>query len=263
MQFLQNKYKINTPIGKGGFGTLFAGENIKTKEKIAIKKETSDIATLKHEVKMINFLYLKGVRNITEIYWYGNINDTLYMVMPLYERSLEDCIHRIIIKNWEDKVRTITSIMVQVLDILKHIHDLYIIHRDIKPANFMLKGNDIYLIDFGLATFYLNAHGEHYRPMHNIGENSVIVGSPKYASIHLHNGYVSSRRDDIISLCYMAIQLESGVWNIDIENLNNNFYMINMKSRACEYTENKVLRDFLLKAMKYGFYERPLYDFSG
>ena len=36
---IANKYRITERLGNGGFGTIFKGENIRTKEPVAIKIE--------------------------------------------------------------------------------------------------------------------------------------------------------------------------------------------------------------------------------
>ena len=92
------------------------------------------------------------------------------------------------------------------------------------------------MIDFGLSIFYIEEQ------LHQINETSILVGSPKYASIFLHKGYKSSRRDDIISLCYMAIKLESGHWCDNIEDITE---IMKIKERAYQYTDNEVLKQFL------------------
>jgi len=271
---LCNKYRIQQLIAGGTFGQIFMGENIKTKEKIAIKTETSqyqgELSTLKHEAKIIQFLYNKGVRKITEIHWFGIINDKIFMAMTLYERSLSDCINRIQSKTLEEKLRTINAILIQVLDILENIHQYYVIHRDIKPHNFMIRKNQIYMIDFGLATFYLNEKAQHYN--HDSPISTTITGSPKYASIYSHRGIRYSRRDDIIALCYMAIYLENGhaSWEKEFENLEEssdisaeiNQRRMHAKGHIEDFTVNNLLKIFLYDNMKVGFYQRPNYYYT-
>jgi len=101
------------------------------------------------------------------------------------------------------------------ISILEAIHKWWVVHRDIKPNNFMLRGKELFIIDFGLATFYLNDEGEHIS-----GSSESIVGSPKYASYYIHDGCVSSRRDDLISLGYMYITL-CGESSLPWDNLEN------------------------------------------
>ena len=69
------------------------------------------------------------------------------------------------------------------------MHEEDFIHRDLKPAN-VLTGTDqtqnsIYLIDFGLSKKYRDRNTklhEFYR------EGKSMVGTPRYASIHNHQG---------------------------------------------------------------------------
>ena len=70
----------------------------------------------------------------------------------------------------------------------------------------MVKNGDIFLIDFGLATFYINENGEHYPNK----TNKTIIGTPTFVSINIHKGHQYSRRDDLISLGYMYIYMIFG-----------------------------------------------------
>ncbi|NLP27215.1 MAG: protein kinase family protein [Clostridia bacterium] len=47
----------------------------------------------------------------------------------------------------------IYSIAKQLIDILKHIHNINIVHRDIRIPNVVLDKNQVYLIDFGMARY--------------------------------------------------------------------------------------------------------------
>jgi serine/threonine protein kinase len=269
---IDKKYKIDGPLSAGTFGQIYNAHNIKTKEKVAVKTENpeyqDELSTLRHEAKMIQFLYTKHVRKITEIYWYGVLNNKIFMVMALYDRSLADCIPRILAKTPEEKARTIGGIVVQVLNILRNIHEYYVVHRDIKPQNFMLRGNNIYMIDFGLATFYLDNNGQHYD--YDAAPSKTITGSPKYASIYSHRGIRYCRRDDVIALCYMAIYLENGnaPWDQGLENLPEsaeiaaeiNQRRLEAKSHIEDYTANPTLKSFLYDNMQVGFYQRPKYE---
>jgi len=101
----------------------------------------------------------------------------------------------------------------QAISTMEFVHDKKVLHRDIKPQNWMLKCGVLYLIDFGLSTFYVNDCGEHIP----IKENKTdIIGSSKYSSIHIHDGIEPSRRDDLISLGYMYIYLLLGKLPWDI-----------------------------------------------
>ena len=97
--------------------------------------------------------------------------------------------------------------MMSAIDIIMAVHKNYIIHRDIKPQNFMLKNGELYLIDFGLATFYIDEQREHVK---NTQSGQFIIGTPKYVSYNIFNGDTAARRDDLISLGYIFIWIACG-----------------------------------------------------
>ena len=93
--------------------------------------------------------------------------------------------------------------MLKMLSIIEEIHNLFVVHRDIKPQHFMIKNNNLYLIDFGISTFYVDEN-QKLKP-NNKTEN--MIGSPNYTSYYIHEGNTYSRRDDMISLGYTYIFL--------------------------------------------------------
>lgn len=69
------------------------------------------------------------------------------------------------------------------------------------------KTNKIHLIDFGLASKYIdNATGGHI-PF-NI--RTSLTGNARFASVNAHKGYELSRRDDLESIGYMMLYLWTG-----------------------------------------------------
>ena len=111
------------------------------------KEKDSEIALLKNEIKI--YRYLSTVSTISRLYWYGVNSGVRYGVFDLYEKDLAT----IDIKQYD-----IHSLFLQMLSVIEHIHRCGIIHRDLKPANFMMKQNNVYLIDFGLSKPYKINH---------------------------------------------------------------------------------------------------------
>jgi serine/threonine protein kinase len=70
----------------------------------------------------------------------------------------------------------------------------------------MMRDGDIFLIDFGLSTYYMNGDGEHLER----SDEENVIGSPRYISFYNHCGEPFSRRDDLISLGYMYMYLSTG-----------------------------------------------------
>lgn len=204
---IAGKYEIGKEIKKGAFGSIYIGLCTKNREPVAIKRDYGDMATLKHEVKIMNYLATSKIKQIPDIYYYGLYDGRPCLVFTLYECSLYDYM-----KHKYVTIEKMNILMIKILDIFEKIHNVYVVHRDIKPQNFMIKNGDIFLIDFGLATFYINEKGEHYE--NDISET--IVGSPIYVSINIHKGQHYDCRDDLISLGYVYLyMIGDPFWVID------------------------------------------------
>lgn len=196
---IKNKYIIQNKIGNGKFGIVYQGIYKKTNEHVAIKTEDSrtPIKSLKHETTVLKYLYDHGSRNVPIVYWFGIHLDNTCLIMTYYDMSL----HQYIQSNPDISSDKLNRVFLQCIVILESIHKLYVVHCDIKPQNFMLKNGELFLIDFGLSTFYVVENGKHIDER----TSDTIIGTPKYISINIHHGTSPSRRDDLISIGYMYI----------------------------------------------------------
>jgi serine/threonine protein kinase len=201
-----NNYTIIKNIGKGKFGTVYMAKHKKTMEIVAIKCESSEnpYKSIKHEATILNYLYRCSCRCIPRVLYYGIHENNVCLIMKYFDVSWEDYM-----KNGKIDSKRLKRIMICGIDILKSIHKHKILHRDIKPANFMMRDNQLFLIDFGMATSFTEGFCENPSKQH-------IVGSPKYASYFIHCGYDSRIRDDMISFgyCYMSF-LKTLPWCVE------------------------------------------------
>lgn len=203
---IRDVYLIKKWLGNGKFGMVYLAEDMTNGEQLAIKTEAinTEYSSIKHEVRMMNYLFQHGFRDLPKIHWYGIEHELTYLAMCYFDRSLEN-IHSTFIDNTNPH-QILGKIMVQCIYILDSLHELFVIHRDIKPQNFMIKNHKIYLIDYGLATFYVDEDGEHLPNKHQ----ESIIGTPKFLSYYNYFGNTLSRRDDLISLGYLYIYLLKG-----------------------------------------------------
>lgn len=196
---IANKYKIIEKLNNGEFGTIFKGENIRTKENVAIKMEKISVDTkmLKRETQI--YQYLGKALGIPQVKWYGSTEEYNYMVLPLFGNSLVSKTFSLIES---------LSIGQKIVKILRFIHKKGLIHRDLKPDNFVFNQDetDIYIIDFGLCRKYIDNNSKHIE----INSGKTIIGTPNFVSVNVHNGVEPSRRDDLISVAYIVLYLING-----------------------------------------------------
>ena len=242
MELINKKYRLVGKIGEGSFGLIYKGENVRTREMVAIKVEPieKEMKLLKNE--SIIYQYLNDVQGVPFVKWFGKDEKNYYMVLNLLGESLQT------IKNDSTfSLMTTLQIGIQVLLLVKTIHDKGLVHRDIKPDNFLLGLNNqrkrIYIIDFGLCKSFMT-NNEH----NPIKKTKNLIGSLTYASINTHNCIELSRRDDMESLGYMLAYFYLGKlpWQ-ELSSENND----NIKNLKQDIVNNDKLPKILVNYIKY------------
>jgi serine/threonine protein kinase len=260
MVIIGKKYELIELIGSGNFGKIYKGKNIRTNEDVAIKMESihCEIDSLKHESKI--YQYLNGSKGIPILKWYGCDIEHHYMVINL----LGDSISKLQQKHEVFSLEVTKKIGINVLKLLKTIHEKGLVHRDIKPDNFLfglgeLKHN-LHIIDFGLCKRYTTDEGKHIE----MKKISKIIGSLNYCSINAHNLRELSRRDDLESLGYMLIKLSCG--NLIWEKIDSPLIVKERKELlTSSQTSIPGIPNIFINYLKYiqtlEFEEKPDYEF--
>jgi serine/threonine protein kinase len=219
-----SKYICVAELGSGRFGAVYKGYHETTREPVAIKVESreSTIPTIKHETIMLNYLHSKSCKHIPRIHWFGPFNEKVCLVMTYYDCSLYDYItHQEGIGVSVGRSQLDTRHLLQmVLSALHAIHHSGVVHRDIKPQNIMLTRDKAVLIDFGMATFYIDE--THQMIPESKTPKEHLCGTLPYISYFVHLGKSYSRRDDIISTAYLYMWMNGLLfWNIFGRNTNS------------------------------------------
>jgi serine/threonine protein kinase len=200
------------------------------------------------------YQYLNNVEGVPFVKWFGKDEKNYYMVINLLGDSLQS-----VKNNSTFSLTSVLQIGIQVILLLKTIHEKGLVHRDIKPDNFLLGLNSqrkrIYIIDFGLCKSYIT--NDEHNP---IKKTNNLIGSLTYASINTHNCIELSRRDDMESLGYMLVFFYLGTlpWQ---EFTSENIDMI--KKSKEDITSNDKLPQILVNYIKYvrslEYEEKPNY----
>ncbi len=161
---LQNRYRLGTALGQGGFGAAYLAEDIKLHRACVVKQTTlppnvplADLelyrANFAREASLLVQLNQPGHPNIPEIYDYFSDESGNYLVM----KYIEGPSLAIVVQQsegripWREAVRYITDLCSALNYMHTHSNEP-VMHRDIKPPNILLgTDNRVWLVDFGLA----------------------------------------------------------------------------------------------------------------
>ena len=236
---------------------VFKGKNKENNKELVFKfEEISFDNDLINEAHILIDLYkIERIPKIIDIDILGHYN---ILVMNYIGPSLQDCLEKC---DGKFTLGTTLKISIQILNIIKQIHEKGIVLRYLKPENMLVGTGEnkdyIYLIDFGLARKVI-IDGEHIK----FGKAEHILGNKNFISINLHNYIEATRRDDIESLGYNLIYFmkESFPWKgYDREETKEKKINIPLEE-LCSGLPNE-FKEFIEYGRKLEFSEKPDYDF--
>ena len=188
-----SKYELVKELSSGSFGKIYQGVHKRNKQQVAINVEKKEEhSSLKHEARVYH--YLKSVKGIPHIIWYGTDKVNNYIILPLLGENIRDVYEennmpKEILETWGKSM----------CEILKQVHLLEIVHGDIKPENFLfdIQQKNIYLIDFGFARKFNTEPKKLQSP----------AGTPSYMSRSCHLSLEPGYLDDVESLFFLLMSL--------------------------------------------------------
>ncbi len=161
------KYRILSPLGSGGFGSVFLAEDTWIDKKVALKvphKQHLDFGELLKEPRLLAAL---SHPNIVTVLTAERHDDVFFIVMEYVEgRTLEQIVQA---DGALDLPRAL-DFTCQICNAVDHAHRAGILHRDIRPGNMLVaEGGLLKVTDFGTSRFLeIAAHG------------TTVIGSPPY-----------------------------------------------------------------------------------
>lgn len=149
-QFLTPRYRIDRQLKKGGMGVIYEAYDKLLDAPVAIKENRLEDAAMgvafEREAKLLANLRHPSLPRCSDLL---SLNGGQFLVMEFIEG---DDLAALMTKRrtWLTNEMAL-DVAWQVLDALEYIHGESVLHRDIKPSNIKLRGERVYLLDFGLA----------------------------------------------------------------------------------------------------------------
>jgi serine/threonine protein kinase len=213
-EVLDDKYRIERVVGRGGMGIVLAAWHLALDQRVALKCLQPELAQnpesaarfLREARAAAKIKSEHGVR-VLDV---GNFDEGLpYMVMEFLEgRDLADELR----DRGPLPVEECLNYALQALEAVAEAHSLGIVHRDLKPENLFLARlpdgmRSVKVLDFGISKSMVIGSADN----RSLTQSSTIMGSPLYMSPEqMRAPRTVDARTDIWSLGAIIYELLAG-----------------------------------------------------
>ena len=210
---LNGKYRVLGLIGSGSMGTVYEGEHIGLRKKVALKILHPNLGVSDEELHRFQREGIAAGQfnhpNAIQIFDFDRAGDqTFYLAMEFVEGQT---IRDYLAEEGPRSTSEAAAILKQVLSALGEAHRNGIVHRDLKPDNIMvMKGASenvtVKVLDFGMSKLV-------DRPMemslHTV--TGRIIGTPLYMAPEQATGGDVDHRADLYAAGLVLFELLTGV----------------------------------------------------
>ncbi|MGB7068890.1 MAG: serine/threonine-protein kinase [Pyrinomonadaceae bacterium] len=158
---LDDKYKIESELGRGGMGTVYLATHLGTERPVALKviapqfmERPEFVERFSREARAAGRLRHPNVVNVTDYGYSSTVDGNVAYIVMEY---LDGCTLGEILEEEQNlPVSWTLDILEQVSSAVQAAHEQGIIHRDLKPDNIWLEPNQrggytVKVLDFGIA----------------------------------------------------------------------------------------------------------------
>lgn len=209
---LAERYDLVRRIGSGGMATVWEAQDTVLKRTVAVKlvdvevdgdptlgerlsREAVTTASLSHP-------------DIVTVYDAGVAGRTAYVVMQLVAgRDLT----AVLAERGPLPVAEVARVGARVAGALAAAHAGGIVHRDIKPANVLVNGDDVTVVDFGIASMSGSA-------LAGLTAVGTLIGTAHYMAPEQAEGRPASPASDVYALGCLLTTLLTGSPPFEAEN---------------------------------------------
>jgi len=255
---VDDKYRIDELIGRGGMGVVYRAEHVRLKKPVAIKvllrgHEAGSHAKRRFE-REARAAGMLGHPNIVQVFDIGSLpGGSPFLVMELLEgETLADRLDIDGALGIDDACDFLSA----VLGALDVAHGKGIVHRDMKPDNvFLTKMGNVKLLDFGISKNIVDEETM------SLTKTGAVVGTPYYLAPEQARGERKiDHRVDLWAVGIVLYEALTGMLPFSAENYNALLAKILTKRPAPPMQSRPTippqLDDVVMKALAYEPNER-------
>nr|WP_296771870.1 Stk1 family PASTA domain-containing Ser/Thr kinase [Rhodococcus sp. (in: high G+C Gram-positive bacteria)] len=172
---LDQRYRIDAPIARGGMSTVYRALDTRLDRPVAVKimdpkfaEDPQFVARFEFEARAVARLNNPG---LVAVYDHGRDGEFAFLVMELVEGGT---LRELLRERGPMPPHAAAAVIAPVLDALGTAHRAGLVHRDIKPENILISDSgDVKIADFGLVRAVAAS---------NATSSSVILGTAAYLS---------------------------------------------------------------------------------
>jgi serine/threonine-protein kinase len=193
---LVGKYKILSPLGSGGFGSVYLAEDTWIDKKVALKvphKQGLDFGELLREPRLLAALNHPNIVGILT----AEKHDSMFFIVMEYVPG--ETLESIIARDGALDLTVALDYTCQICNAVDHAHRQGVLHRDLRPSNVIVAPHgQLKVADFGTSRFLeIAAHG------------TTVIGSPPYMAPEQFQGKAVFA-SDLYSLGVTMFQMLTG-----------------------------------------------------
>lgn len=202
--------RVMQKIARGGIGTVYRGQHLKTRARVAVKVLNENLLGNKKSIQdFVNeYEIAKDFDNGALLHYYdaGEIAGAPYIVMDYFQGTPL----RVLLQGEkrDDYVELAEAIIIQLATALDYMHNQGIVHRDLKTENVLVnEEGKVKLIDFstsvrlnrGLTRIFQRSKGAR-----------TLDGTPSYMAPEQIRKEAPDTRSDIFSLGVIIFEMLAG-----------------------------------------------------
>ena len=203
---LAGRYLIETLIGEGGMGRVYAASDQQLDRRVAIKivrEELKDPAAHDRFMREARAAASLTHANACRLYEVGEHEGQNYLVMELLEgESLSARLSRGFLD-----IEEAAAIILPLMGAVAALHEAGLVHRDLKPSNVFLTAEGVKLLDFGLAR---HTRAEEAVTAPTLTAPGAVTGTLRYMAPEQVTGDPVDQRTDTFALAVILYEMLTG-----------------------------------------------------